>query len=297
MWRFSSPMIVLCEDQEAFKGFSHTWEIKELSITYFSAPPYRGVQTETELSKAQRKRLVMTIPTKGRCTFNQFGRFVEIGPGEAVFHVTRAPMIYNQREDTMAWLIGIPLNSALMHVDDPEEICATLLNYETPGFRTVRNLLVSLPDELPSLSDQARDIFAQTAISMICAVIAEMRGQADSKRSKTTRQRVRQIKGYIDLNLSAPDLTPRRVADDHAMSLRYLHFLFQNEETTVARYIRDRRLEASARFISLNANKKLDADDVAHRFGFSSSVQFRRSFAKKYGSSPSQFLAKTPKVQ
>lgn len=297
MWRSSSPMIVHCEDKEAFKGVSHTWEIEELSITYFSAPPYRAVQTETELSKAQRKRLVMTIPTKGRCDFSQFGRFVEIGPGEAVFHVTRAPMIYNQREDTTAWLIGIPLPAALMHVDDPEEICATLLNYETPGFRTVRNLLVSLPDELPSLSDQARKIFAQTAISMICAVIAEIRGHADSKRSQTTRQRVRQIKGYIDLNLSAPDLTPRRIAEDHAMSLRYLHFLFQTEETTVARYINDRRLDATARFISLNANKRLDAEDVAHRFGFSSSVQFRRSFAKKYGSSPSQFLATARKEQ
>ena len=290
MWRFSSPMTVHCEDKEAFKGFSHTWAIGDLSITYFSAPPYRAVQTETELSKAQRKRLVMTIPTEGRCDFSQFGRFVELRPGEAVFHVTKAPMIYNQYEHTTAWLIGIPLKAALMHVDDPEEICATLLNADSPGFCAVRRLLISLPDELPKLSHQARDIFAQTAISMTCAVISEMRGREDSKRSQTTRQRVRQIKGYVDLHLTDPDLTPSQIANEHTMSLRYLHLLFQTEETTIAHYIRNRRLDASVRFISQNANKRLDAENIAYRFGFSSTVQFRRSFARKYGTSPTQFL-------
>ncbi len=297
MWRFSSPMIVHCDDEAAFKGVSRTWEFGDLSITYFSAPPYRAVQTETELSKAQRKRLVLTIPTKGRCDFSQFGRFVELGPGEAVFHVTRAPMIYNQREHTTAWLIGIPLNAALMHVDDPEEICATLLTSDTPGFRSLRSLLLALPRDVPNLSDHARDIYAHATISMTCAVVSEMRGLADSKRSQTTRQRVRQIKGYIGLHLANPDLTPARIAADHAMSLRYLHLLFRTEETTVARYIQDRRLDACARLISRNANKRLDAEDIAHRFGFKSTVQFRRSFAKKYGTSPSQFLKIVKSVQ
>jgi len=290
MWRFSSPMTVHCDDKETFKGLSRTWGIGDLSITYFSAPPYRAVQTETELNRAKRKRLVMTIPTKGRCNFSQFGRFVELEPGEAVFHVTRAPMIYNQDQHTTAWLIGIPLQSALMHSDDPEEICATLLNSDTPGFYALRRLLIALPHELPKLSHQARNIFAHTAISMICAVISEMRGQEDSKRSLTTRQRIRQIKGYVDLHLTEPNLNPSQIATDHAMSLRYLHLLFQAEETTIARHIRNRRLDASARFISQNANKRLDAEDIAHRFGFSSTVQFRRSFTKKYGTSPTQFL-------
>ena len=199
-------------------------------------------------------------------------------------------MIYNQYEHTTAWLIGIPLEAVLMHVDDPEEICATLLNFNSPGFSTLRRLLISLPGELPKLSHQARDIFAQTAISMTCAVISELRGQEDSKRSQTTRQRVRQIKGYVDFHLTDPNLTPLKIANDHAMSLRYLHLLFQTEEMTIARHILNRRLDASARFISRNANKRLDAEDIAYRFGFSSTVQFRRSFAKKYGTSPTQFL-------
>ncbi|WP_170760787.1 helix-turn-helix domain-containing protein [Ruegeria lacuscaerulensis] len=297
MWRFSSPMIVHCENPNAFKGFSKTWELGDLGMTFFSAPPYQAEQTDVELSKAQRKRLVLTIPTSGRCEFNQFGRYVELGPGDAVFHVTRSPMVYTQREPTTAWLISIPLKTALMHVDDPEEICAVLISEATPGFRTLRALLSAMPDDVPNLSDAARDIFVHTSIEMICAIITQMRGDASSRRSQIARQRLRQIKGYIDRHLGDIDLTPTRVADDHSISPRYLHYLFSTEGQTVSKYVLNRRLEESALFITRNKNKKLDAGDVGYRFGFANSVQFRRAFSRKYGTTPSKYLKLTLSAQ
>ncbi|MCG7522542.1 helix-turn-helix domain-containing protein [Ruegeria sp. Ofav3-42] len=297
MWRFSSPMVVHCENPGAFRGFSKTWDFGGLSITYFSAPPYQAMQTESELSKAQRKRLVLTMPVKGRCDFTQFGRFVEFGPGEGVFHVTRAPLIYNQHVPTTAWLIGIPLNTVLMHVDDPEEICTTLLSEDTPGFRAMRALLMALPDEMPNMTDRTRDVLVQTANSLICAVISELRGSEMNFRSQTARQRVRHIKGYIDLHLGDPELTPASIAEAHSISTRYLHHLFSKEETSCAKFLLSRRLEASARFITQNRNKELDAAHVSHRFGFSSTTQFRRAFAKKFGKSPAEFLKDARKVQ
>jgi AraC-like DNA-binding protein len=51
------------------------------------------------------------------------------------------------------------------------------------------------------------------------------------------------IRAYIDRHLGDPELTPASIAAAHHISLRSLHRLFQDDETTVAGFIRHRRLE------------------------------------------------------
>ena len=52
---------------------------------------------------------------------------------------------------------------------------------------------------------------------------------------------------FVEQHLGDADLTPAAVAAAHHVSLRQLHRLFETQETTVAAWIRHRRLERCRR--------------------------------------------------
>ncbi|WP_051385702.1 helix-turn-helix domain-containing protein [Actinokineospora inagensis] len=102
---------------------------------------------------------------------------------------------------------------------------------------------------------------------------------------------LRRIHAFIDARLADPELTPTRVAAANHVSTRQLYRLFESEGTTVARWIRDRRLE--------NCRKDLLTADasavsvVGARWGIPDSSYFSRVFRQQYGCPPRDYLRKT----
>lgn len=67
------------------------------------------------------------------------------------------------------------------------------------------------------------------------------------------------------------------------MSVRYLHRLFEGEETTVCRLIQRRRLEECSRELARRGRATPTVAAVAHRWGFTSPAHFSRVFRAAYG--------------
>jgi AraC-like DNA-binding protein len=63
-----------------------------------------------------------------------------------------------------------------------------------------------------------------------------------------TRRRalLERIRAFIERSLGDPHLSPASIAAAHFISLRTLHKLFETQQTTVADWIRRRRLERCA---------------------------------------------------
>ena len=93
----------------------------------------------------------------------------------------------------------------------------------------------------------------------------------------------------IDDRLGDPDLNPRTIADQHRVSVRYLHLLFQRQGTTVNGWIRSRRLEAARRDLAPCGARRRSVSAVAARWGFLSASHFSRTFRAAYGMSPTQW--------
>lgn len=100
------------------------------------------------------------------------------------------------------------------------------------------------------------------------------------------------IKDYAIHHLGDPSLSPEQIATAHHVSVRYLHKLFQSEETTVARWIQRRRLEMCARDLSRRAAASPTVSCVARRWGFVSPAHFSRVFRAAYGATPREWRAR-----
>ena len=104
--------------------------------------------------------------------------------------------------------------------------------------------------------------------------------------------------GFPDLvataRLADPGLSPDMVATAHHVSPRYLYKLFEGEETGVAGWIRERRLERCRRDLLDPALSELPVSAIAFRWGFADAAHFTRVFRTAYGHPPGEYRRLAP---
>ncbi len=95
-----------------------------------------------------------------------------------------------------------------------------------------------------------------------------------------------QAKEFILRHLGDPDPAPATVAAAHHISVSYLHEVFREQDTTVARWIRRQRLESARRDLADPAQGACTIQEIARRWGFRHQAHFTRAFRAAYGLAP-----------
>lgn len=98
------------------------------------------------------------------------------------------------------------------------------------------------------------------------------------------------IESHVMDHLGDAKLSPGTIGTALGISLRSVHHAFEGEDMTVARLIRDRRLDA----VALELRERRDPvpmSDLAERHGFASRDQLARSFRQRYGSTMKEYRA------
>lgn len=287
MWRHCSPWTVVPSNPRGFKAALQTWDFGDFGVRRFSAPAFAGEQSRDQVYRARLRRLIFRIPSSGAFRLNQFGREVSVEPGQAVFSVTTAPLTYSQDEVVSGWLFCIPLEHAKRYVDDPEDLCAQVISDSAPGYKLAREYLLKFSDVATAMSPIAASCFIDAAVESICGVLQELRSRDPLPRSTVVSRRLREIKVHVRHNFDEPDLSADSIAKANGISVRYLHHLFHLEGTTVSKWIRKERIKKCHEAITNPLFANISISELAGRFGFSSSSQFRKAFKAEYGVSAS----------
>lgn len=98
----------------------------------------------------------------------------------------------------------------------------------------------------------------------------------------------REVRNFVDHNLSNPDLSPRRTAAHFGISVRYIHKLFAMSGTTFGAHVQVQRLEHVKWDLLANRDGRTQIAAVAFRWGFGDLSTFNRAFRKHFGCTPSQ---------
>ena len=93
------------------------------------------------------------------------------------------------------------------------------------------------------------------------------------------------VSGYIEARLKDANLSPKKIAEDNGISVRYLYTLFSGQGMTVSGWARRRRL--------LRCRAELDGADtgasiteIAYRWGHNDSAHFSRLFKASFELDP-----------
>ncbi|WP_431043666.1 helix-turn-helix domain-containing protein [Streptomyces sp. P1-3] len=122
---------------------------------------------------------------------------------------------------------------------------------------------------------------------LVAALFAHILEAGDRLPPETHRRALTlRIQAFIREHLRDPHLTPGSIAAAHHISTSYLHRLFQDEDTTVAAWIRRLRLEAARRDLADPALRTVPIHAIAARWGFARATDFSRTHRAAYGTTP-----------
>ncbi len=107
--------------------------------------------------------------------------------------------------------------------------------------------------------------------------------------SRTRSSSLETIKVYVEMHLLDPDLNTRKIEHGTGFCARYINELFNQEGTSLMRYVWSRRIDQCRIALGDPDCKGMTIIEIAHRWCFNDPAHFSRAFKQKCGMSPSAY--------
>jgi AraC-like DNA-binding protein len=215
------------------------------------------------------------------------GREVELAPGDCTLVDLSRPALWAM-PPMRCLAVVMPRTLLPLGADELTELTAVRIPGDRGPGRLINALAHQLPDQLDGCDPASGARLGTALVDLMAAVLTERLGQplpADTER----RVLLEQIHAHIEENLGDPRLSPSTIAAAHHVSVRSLYNLFEREDTTVAAWIRRRRLERCRSELLDPARRHLPVSTIAARWGLTNPTHFSRAFRAAYGLTPVEY--------
>ncbi|UKY53048.1 helix-turn-helix domain-containing protein [Streptomyces inhibens] len=216
-------------------------------------------------------------------------RDIFLEPGDICFYDARHPPTLNSPERFRMKVFLVRRESLGLEECDVQQLMKAPVTRTSRLATLLSPFLSELADTASSSPPPVSDMLAWNAVNLLATLAAEHLGRHVTGTLDGQSPLMSRILQFIDLHLTDADLSPKVIARAQHISVRYLHRLFQDEGTTVGRWIQRRRLEECRRNLLLRVRGHQTIAAVANRWGFMSATHFSRVFRATYGMSPSEW--------
>ncbi len=264
----------------------YPWGALQLSTIQSTAISLQRSPGEPHLNRQDAYFAVILL--SGGYRMEQNGREVLLQPGDMTLYDATRPHRVHCPGEFAKLILSIPrtvLRDRVAGIDR----CTALHISGTNGIGFVAaNFLRSCAthaDQLQArefftLSDQALDLLT-LAITSVCPV--------DFNLSRSRSVSINGIKTFIEQNLRDVDLDTSLITRQTGLSARYINSLFEDEGTSLMRYVWKRRLENCRKDMQNPVYAGHRLTDIAFRWGFNDATHFSRAFKQQFGCSPREF--------
>jgi AraC family transcriptional regulator, positive regulator of tynA and feaB len=146
--------------------------------------------------------------------------------------------------------------------------------------------------ELPRLGPTERSAAANAGLELLRAAVEPCLPTGRTAQREAWRAEIRR---YVRTHLQDPELGPTSIARAYAMSVRALHALFEDADSSVAALVRTERLARCME--DLQRPNGGSVTDIAFRWGFSDAAHFSRVFKRAFGTTPSEVRHAVPAAE
>jgi AraC family transcriptional regulator, positive regulator of tynA and feaB len=246
----------------------------------------RVERTELDVRRDDMEYYYVTVQDTGDSIIIHNDRVVKITAGDIILLDSTRPVTFvSPAQHRCAKWLGLQL---------PRQSLASHLGFEPQGGVCARRqaratrLLCQLA--LDPVSD-AESAFAAADNFMRLAVydlLGALFAPPAPLCSRHTDKLFMRVCGIIKDRFADPDISPREVAAETGISLRYLQKLFTTRGSTFSHYVSSLRLDHAAHLIERHALMKTGQplSDIAYACGFHDYSYFARGFRRRFGTSP-----------
>lgn len=224
----------------------------------------------------------------GDYLLEQDGREVRLKPGDMTIYDATRPHRIHCPTDFEKLILSIPRPMLRERIAGIERCTAQhIVGSEGIG-RIASNFIQSSAKEDSKLLPQEFTKLSEYGLDILTLAINSIR-PSDYNLSRSRSISLNRIKSYVDQHLNHLDLNTSIISREVGLSSRYINSLFEDEETSLMRYVWNRRLDNCRKDILNSTHNGHYISDIAFRWGFNDLSHFSRAFKKQYGYSPREY--------
>ncbi|MET7471183.1 helix-turn-helix domain-containing protein [Micromonospora sp. NPDC005686] len=294
-----TPLRVRTAHADDFAARAEFIELGRMRLIRYRYPSLDCVRTSKLIRRSDPDYYLLALTLTGTSQAVQEGRRARCRPGDLTFYDCSRPHEVSHHADAAGPAYARSV-VALVPYDAlplPHRKLARLFAGRMSGSEGVGALVADFLTRITAHPEQYHAADAERLGAVGLDLVATLLGRnlvsEDAVPTEIRRRALReQVHGYVRQHLGDATLDPGRIADAHHISLRSLHRLFEDEETTVAAYIRDERLARCRRDLTDPALGDRSIQVIAARWGFRDKAHFSRVFRAAQGETPQAYRAR-----
>jgi AraC-like DNA-binding protein len=264
-------------------------DVGALQVGELSASAPGGARrTAAHIRRSDPDLYKIDVLVDGRGVIEQGDREAALGPGDFTLVDLSSPACWSMGP---ARVVALTFPTAMLPLrrDDLGRLRGVRMRGDHGTGALFSSLAQRLIEQIDNLSRADGARLGTAVLDLLAAGLATRLDRA-SVISPESRQRalLLRVRAFIEEWLGDPELSPRSIAAAHYISIRYLHKLFEAEQTTVADWIRRRRLERCRRDLLDPAQRATPVGAIGLRWGFRDAAHFNRLFRAAYGLPPGE---------
>jgi AraC family transcriptional regulator, positive regulator of tynA and feaB len=271
-----------------FSGQMLAHQYGSLRVTHVVAKA-QSVSRIAKLARTESEDCYFAVVLLSGCEFlTQGGREARLQPGDISIYDATLPHSLIFPEDFKKLIIQIPRQEWSKRLSGMDRSTALTISGSSGTGAIASGFFQSLAHHSGQLSQQQRSNLSDQALDLLALGLASV-APVNLNLSRSRPVSLSRIKHFIEHQLSNPDLDSQMVADGTALSPRYINQLFEEEGTSLMRYVWRSRLEHCRDDMLNQRGADLRVYDIALRWGFNDPSHFSRAFRKCFGVGPRDF--------
>jgi AraC family transcriptional regulator, positive regulator of tynA and feaB len=267
----------------SFSGqlISRPWA--NLQLSHVRANAHTVERSRQHPSSAQEDSYFAAVLLSGTYLLEQDGRQVVLRPGDLTIYDASRPHRLLFTQDFSKLILSIPRPTLRDRIPGIERCTALRISGDDGIGAIASGFLRSLVGNADQLNAETLANLSDQAIDLLGMAVASVR-PVEALLSRSGGLSLCRVKAFIEQHVADPDLDTKRIAYAVGLSPRYTNKLFEDDGTSLMRYVWKRRLEHCHRDL-LDAGKAgQHISEIALRWGFNDLSHFSRVFRQRFGS-------------
>ncbi|MBX6384594.1 MAG: AraC family transcriptional regulator [Microbispora sp.] len=283
---------IIRDHDPVLEGTTVSKQFGEVRFSMVAGGPREYIRPDRMIDRKADGYLRVCRPTEGEIWVFQDGRHAVVRNAELVCYDSLRPYkIVMPQRFKMATLL---FPHRLMGLTPKDAQLLTAKAWDgSEGLGALMSCLIVGLEKHSDKVETAIDLLGGGVAGLAAAFLSERMRSLGTRPDAGKQSLMLSIQAFIRERLADPDLSPAVVAQQHNVSLRYLQKIFQEHNTSPARWIRDERLARCRAELADPGLSHLSIAAVGERSGFYGASHFSRLFRDRYGITPREFRKQT----
>jgi AraC-like DNA-binding protein len=285
------PFELRIDDDGDLRAEVLTGPLGTMHVTKVSAPPMRALRTPRLIRVSDPEVMKIAVQVRGHTVFAQDDREAALAVGDFTLEDLSRPCQLADLDDVHEVLVVV-FPRALLPLRDRElaRLTTVAMSGRDGLGAPISTLALQLARHLDDYGPTEGGRLSSALMDLLIVAFAERLGCSHTIEAATRRRALlASVQTFMDQRLGDPSLSPSMVAAANHISLRYLYKLFETQHTTVAGWIRERRLEHCRQDLLDPTLGTCAVSAIGRRWGFIDASHFNRLFRAAFELPPAEY--------